>query len=322
MPDPAHTVIIPAYNAESTIEQAIRSVLAQTTPSFEVIAVDDGSTDATPVVLERMAADEPRIKASRQPNAGPSAARNAAIDRAAGAYLTFLDSDDLLMPRYLETVAASFATDPRIGLVHVRAWVVDEAAGGGRVRRAAWPPPGYVTGSGPEPDQPADAVVALAAGNYVGAVQTARRAAVERAGGLDDDLHQAEDYDLWLRIAIAGFRVVTAPGTLAVIRNRPGSLSKDELELARGVHAVCERILTTYEVPEQARAAAAAQLRMADRHIEVLSGGAPARAGLRRMRLALGRIKRRLLSERLWYAEPPPEVAAAFPELVGTTIDS
>ena len=153
--------------------------------------------------------------------------------------------------------------------------MLDEAAGGGRVRRAAWPPPGYVTGSATEPDEPADAVVALASGNYIGAVQTARRTAVERAGGLDDDLHQAEDYDLWLRIAIAGFRVVTAPGTLAVIRNRSGSLSKDELELARGVRAVCERILSTYEVPERARAAAAAQLRMADRHIELLSGGAP-----------------------------------------------
>jgi GT2 family glycosyltransferase len=315
--DPEHTVLVPAYNAEQTIEQAIRSVLAQTTPSFEVIAVDDGSTDATPAVLERLAAEERRIKAIRQPNAGPSAARNAAIDRAAGAYLTFLDSDDLLMPRYLETVGASFAADPGVGLVHVRAWVLDDAAGGGRVRRGAWPPPGYVIGSGAEPTDAADAVIALASGNYVGAVQTASRSAVERAGGLDADLHQAEDYDLWLRIAIAGFRIVAAPGTLAVIRNRPGSLSKDELELARGVHAVCERILTAYDVPEPARVAASSQMRMADRHIELLSGGAPMRAAVRQIRLALGRVKRRLLSGRLWYAEPPPEVAAAFPDLVG-----
>ncbi len=317
MPDPAHTVIIPAYNAEETIEQAVRSVQAQTNPSVEVIAVDDGSTDTTSAVLDRIAAEEPRLQAIRQPNAGPSAARNAAIARASGAYVTFLDSDDLLMPRYLDAVSASFATDPRIGLVHVRAWVLDEDGGGGRVRRAVWPPPGYLTGSRAEPDEPADAVVALASGNYIGAVQTARRAAVERAGGLDADLRQAEDYDLWLRIAIAGFRVATAPGTLAVIRNRAGSLSKDELELARGVHAVCERILTTYEVPEPARAAAAVQLRMADRHIALLSGGASARAALRRIRLALGRVKRRLLSGRLWYTEPPQEVAEAFPELVG-----
>jgi glycosyltransferase involved in cell wall biosynthesis len=164
VPDPVHTVIVPAYNAAETIESAIRSVQAQTTPSFEVIVVDDGSTDATAAVLERIAADHPRITVISQPNAGPSAARNTAIDRAAGAYLTFLDSDDLLMPAYLEAVEASFATDPAVGLVHVRAWVIDEA-GGGRVRRAVWPAPGYVAGAGPEPDQPADAVVALAAGN-------------------------------------------------------------------------------------------------------------------------------------------------------------
>lgn len=321
--DPAHTVIIPAYNAEGTIEQAIRSVHAQTSRSFEVIAVDDGSSDTTPELLGRMAADDERIRVIRQPNAGPSAARNAAIARAAGAYLTFLDSDDLLMPAYLETMAATFARDPRIGLAHARAWVLDEAAGGGRVRRAIWPPPGYVTGSDAEPGDPAEAVVALASGNYVGAVQTASRAAVERAGGLDDDLHQAEDYDLWVRIAIAGFRVVAPPGTLAMIRNRPGSLSKDELELARGVRAVCGRLTSVYDVPDQARAAAAGQLRRADRQIEVLTGRAPGRAALRRMRLALGKVKRRVLAGRLWYGEPPPEVADAFPELLrGQAIDS
>jgi glycosyltransferase involved in cell wall biosynthesis len=310
-------VIVPAYNAEGTIEDAIRSVLAQTSDDFEVIAVDDGSTDATGELLGRLAAGDARVEAVRQPNAGPSAARNTAIGRAAGAYLTFLDSDDLLMPDYLETMAATFEADPRIGLAHARAWVLDEAAGAGRVRRAIWPPPGYVTGSDAEPREPADAVVALASGNYVGAVQTARRAAVESAGGLDRDLHQAEDYDLWVRIAIAGFRVVAAPGALAVIRNRAGSLSKDELELARGVGAVCERMLSTYEVSDEARAAAAEQLRQAERHIDVMSGRAPARAAARRMRLALGTLKRRLLSGRLWYAEPPSEVAKAFPDLVG-----
>jgi glycosyltransferase involved in cell wall biosynthesis len=317
VPDPAHTVIIPAYNAEGTVEQAIRSVREQSTGSFEVIAVDDGSSDATGELLERLAADDRRLKVIRQPNAGPSAARNAALGRATGTYLTFLDSDDLLMPPYLETMASALAEDSRIGLAHARAWVLDEAAGGGRVRRATWPPPAHVAGSDTGPDEPRDALLALASGNFVGAVQTASRAAVERAGGLDDHLHQAEDYDLWVRIALAGYRIVAVPGTLAVIRNRPGSLSKDELELARGVRAVCGRMLSVYEISEQARAAAAEQLRRAEREIELLTGEAFLRARLRAARLALGRIKRRLLSGRLWYPEPPAEVAAAFPELVG-----
>jgi hypothetical protein len=83
------------------------------------------------------------------------------------------------------------------------------------------------------------------------------------------------------------------------------------------VGAVCERILSTYEVSGEARVAAAEQLRQAERHIDVLTGRAPGRAALRRMRLALGRVQRRLLAGRLWYAEPPREVAEAFPELVG-----
>lgn len=323
MTDLSHSVIIPAYNAAGTIEQAIRSVLAQTTPSFEVVAVDDGSDDATPQLLARVAAEDERITVFRQENAGPSAARNAAIERAGGDHLTFLDSDDLLMPGYLEAIGAVMATDPRIGLVHARAWVLDEARGGGRVRRAIWPPAGYVTGSDADPREPTDAVVALASGNYVGAVQTARRTAVEGAGGLDDGLGQAEDYDLWVRIAIGGFRIVSAPGTLAVMRNRAGSLSKDEVELVRGVRVVCERILSTYQVPDAARAAAADQLRRANRELEVLTGQAPMRGALRQLRLALGRAKRLLLARRLWYSQPPPEVADAFGELLrGQAIDS
>jgi glycosyltransferase involved in cell wall biosynthesis len=314
VPDPAHTVIVPAYNAVATLEQAIRSVLAQTDSSFELIAVDDGSTDETPDLLRRLADEDVRIRVIRQDNAGPSAAREAAMAHASGTYLTFLDSDDLLMPSYLETMAKTLGVDPEIGLAHARAWVLDEAAGGGRVRRSVWPPPGYVTGS---PGDPADPVVALASGNYVGAVQTARRSAVLQAGGLDAGLDQAEDYDLWVRIAIAGFRIVSAPGVLVVMRNRAGSLSKDQIELARGVQAVCERLLSVYEVSDEARAAARRQLERANREIDLLGGRAPVRGSLRRLRLAAGRAQRRLLARRLWYPAPPPEVADAFPELVG-----
>jgi glycosyltransferase involved in cell wall biosynthesis len=291
---------------------AIRSVRAQTDSSFELIAVDDGSTDATPELLQRLAGEDARIRVIRQENAGPSAAREAAMRQASGTYLTFLDSDDLLMPSYLETMAETLGADAAIGLAYARGWVLDEAVGGGRVRRAVWPSPGNVTGS----DDPSDPVLALASGNYIGAVQTARRHAVVRAGGLDAGLDQAEDYDLWLRIAIAGFRIVSAPGTLVVVRNRAGSLSKDQIELARGVREVCERILSVYDVSDEARDAAGRQLERANREIDLLSGRARVRGALRRVRLALGRAKRRLLGGRIWYAAPPPEVAEAFPELV------
>ncbi len=100
-------------------------------------------------------------------------------------------------------------------------------------------------------------MVALAAGQL--RRRGADRAARARSSGpaaSTTSLDQAEDYDLWLRIAIAGFRIVSAPGPLVVVRNRAGSLSKDELELARGVRAVCERMLSVYDVSDEARAAA------------------------------------------------------------------
>ncbi len=132
VPDPAHTVIVPAYNAAGTLELAIRSVRAQTDSSFELIAVDDGSTDATPDLLQRLAGEDARIRVIRQENAGPSAAREAAMGQASGTYLTFLDSDDLLMPSYLETMAETLGADAEIGLAHARGWVLDDAAGRGQ----------------------------------------------------------------------------------------------------------------------------------------------------------------------------------------------
>ncbi|WP_300503556.1 glycosyltransferase family 2 protein [uncultured Duncaniella sp.] len=92
------SIIIPAYNAERYLREALESALAQTYRDIEVIVVDDGSTDSTPEIIRDFAARDHRIKAIRQPNGGLSAARNAALDIASGEWLVFLDSDDLLYP--------------------------------------------------------------------------------------------------------------------------------------------------------------------------------------------------------------------------------
>jgi GT2 family glycosyltransferase len=92
---PAASVIIPAYNRADLLAQAMESVLAQTMADLELIVVDDGSTDNTPAVL---ASYGDKLIALRQDNAGPGAARNAGIARAAGRYVCFLDSDDLWFP--------------------------------------------------------------------------------------------------------------------------------------------------------------------------------------------------------------------------------
>jgi glycosyltransferase involved in cell wall biosynthesis len=97
------TVIIPTYNRADLLPRAIRSVLGQTLEDFELIVVDDGSTDDTRVVVEQF--NDPRIHYVYQDNRGVSAARNAGANEAHGRYLTFLDSDDEALPKWLERFA-------------------------------------------------------------------------------------------------------------------------------------------------------------------------------------------------------------------------
>ena len=317
MSEPGHTVVVAAYNAADTVGDAIGSVLAQTVSDLEIVVVDDGSSDATPEILSELAAGDERIRVVRQETAGASAARNAALERARGEYLTILDSDDLVMPRYLESMAGALEADPRAGLAYTRAWVLDETAEGrGRVRRETYPARWQVRHWGPPPSEPEDTVRALALENFVGAVQTVRRTAIERAGGYDEQLQRAMDYDLWLRIAIAGYRFVTTDEVLALARDRPTSLSKHTLEVNRAVRIVCERLIGDYDVSDAARDAARRQLQKRNHIINALTGADPLRATVMRLRRPLGRLRRRLVASRPWYREPPPEVVSAFPSLL------
>lgn len=100
---PTVSVIIPAYNAEAYIGEALASASAQTLREIEVIVVDDVSTDGTAATVEAAIANDPRIRLLRQPaNAGPSAARNQAIDAARGTWIALLDADDSYLPDRLE----------------------------------------------------------------------------------------------------------------------------------------------------------------------------------------------------------------------------
>lgn len=96
------SVIIPAYNRESYIEECIGSVQGQSLQNFEILVVDDGSTDKTVEICTRLAQSDPRIHLLTSPHAGVSAARNQALDAAKGDYLFFLDSDDIIHPALLE----------------------------------------------------------------------------------------------------------------------------------------------------------------------------------------------------------------------------
>src|SRR6266852_8386571 len=113
---PLVSVIIPAYNAESYIDDALRSVLGQIYPDVEIIVVDDGSTDCT---VERVASYHPRVRCYERSNSGgyPGAPRNTGIERCSGEYICFLDADDIMLPDRVEKQVEFLTDHPETGVV-------------------------------------------------------------------------------------------------------------------------------------------------------------------------------------------------------------
>lgn len=181
------SVVIPCFNAGAFLEEAVQSALAQTWNDLEVVIVDDGSTDpATLAALEHVAS--PRTRVIRQANAGPSAARNAAIREATGEFILPLDSDDRIEPAYVEKAMAAFAADPGLGIVYCKATRFGAAEG-------PWALPDYT---------PRELVI----DNVIFVSAVFRKADWARVGGFGEHLrHGVEDYDFWVRLVNAGCRV-------------------------------------------------------------------------------------------------------------------
>lgn len=119
-------VVIPTFNRASLVKEAIESVLAQTLSDFEIMVIDDGSTDDTEIVVNRLAASDSRIKYLKQANSGVARARNRAIQEpGTHTYVAFLDSDDLWCPLHLEMSVSAFECVPTAALVFSRRQTVD-----------------------------------------------------------------------------------------------------------------------------------------------------------------------------------------------------
>ncbi len=123
---PLVSVIVPAFNAERFLPECIQSIIAQTYSNWELIIVDDGSTDRTPEIIARYAAQYGNIRTVRQTNKGVSAARNKGLSLAAGLFSTFLDADDFLPPNSIELRAQHLIRNPKFELVHGRTIFVNE----------------------------------------------------------------------------------------------------------------------------------------------------------------------------------------------------
>lgn len=206
------SVIMPARNAASVVGAAISGVLTQTHPEVELLVVDDGSTDET---VRICAAYGGRITLLRGEHRGVAGARNAAIARASGDFIAFCDSDDVLLARYLEAGLAAY-----------------EAGGGGR--RIVMSNALLLTINGiahrreligkkcPVPERQRMAILQK---NFVPIFALFPRSLIGEVGDFDPQRQYCEDWDLWIRAVLAGWRVLYQPVPHALYRWSPDSLS-------------------------------------------------------------------------------------------------
>ena len=185
--NPRVSVVIPAYNAAPTIGQALDSVFSQTFRAFEVVVVDDGSTDRT---REVVAGYGDRIRVLTKVNeAKPAATRNLGVRAASGELVAFLDADDWWREDKLERQVAVFDGRPDVGLVYTADATVDAA--------------GKVLSVNPCPAEARGRIYEMLTvrNAMVGSSVMARREAIGRAGGFDESLTSIENWDLWIRIS-------------------------------------------------------------------------------------------------------------------------
>jgi glycosyltransferase involved in cell wall biosynthesis len=307
--EPAFSVIVPAYNAASTLASAIESVLAQSWQDFELIVVDDGSGDGT-LGLARRYTTDPRVSVIHQENRGLPAARNAGITQARARYVSLLDSDDLLLPSYLVRMAEALEAHPAAGFAYTDAWALDGRAK--RIRRAT-----AMARLDPPENPPADPpgfLRLLVRRNFIFAGATIRLAALQGTGGFNETLRAAEDYELWLRMLAHGHAAVRVPGPLAVKRVHPGAMSQDPERMYEALDEVWRLVSEEHPAPPDVRVRARELRVWAQSRRDAVHSRSLSRRVARAVRARLGALHRRL-DWRLTYRTPPPEVAEAFPDL-------
>ena len=203
-PTPRVSVVIPAYNAATTVGEAVRSALAQTMADLEVIVSDDGSDP--PIADALRGIDDERLRVTRLPvNRGVGAARNAAVAEARGPLVAQLDADDLWYPDHLESMLPAF-DDAEVGLAYGDADVRGHPDG-----RDRWIRPGD--------DHPVNDLARLYAGNPAPSPTVVMRTdAVRGVGGYPTWLSVGEDYLLYIRLRRAGWRLAYVASPSAVYR--------------------------------------------------------------------------------------------------------
>ncbi|MHC5768216.1 MAG: glycosyltransferase family 2 protein [Nostoc sp.] len=224
---PKVSIVIPAYNSLKFLPETMESVFKQTFKDFEVLVVNDGSSDDTEHWVSQIA--DPRFKLITQENQGLSGARNTGIAHASGEYIAFLDADDLWEPTKLEKQVLCLEENSEIGLVYTWVALIDEN--------------GNFTGRVFKNYAENDVWHKLIEHNIVesGSVAMVRRQCFDTCGVFDRNLRSfVEDWDMWLRIASRyPFKVMKEP--LVYYRQHSTSASKNWEAMARSFEIVIEK---------------------------------------------------------------------------------
>lgn len=211
--DSAISVVIPVFNGAAFLAEAVASVQAQSLRPDEIIIVDDGSVDGTPELIRTLGE---AVRSCRQPNAGPAAARNRGIELARGAFIAFIDADDLWCEGKLESQARRLRGDPALQLVLGATQRVAAAAGGSTAGRAA----------DLVPTGPAWLLLSVGAALF-------RRSVFDTVGTFDETLRQGEDVDWFMRAREQGIGMGISGELVQRYRRHGGNLTGNHEEKDR-----------------------------------------------------------------------------------------
>lgn len=236
---PKVSVIMPCYNQARFVGEAIQSVLNQTYQDFELIVVDDGSTDGSHDIVA--AIGDRRIRYHYQSNQGLAAARNAALCLARGEFVAFLDADDLFLPEKLTLQVQALDNQPEVGLVAGGYLFVDEL-GKPLAERRPWCYRPHLDLSTWLRDCPV----------IVNAVLV-RREWLKHVGGFDPALRRVEDWDLWLRMAYRGCRMVWTPHVVCAYRMHGEQMVRDGRSQKETTLAIMDKFFAQPDLPTELR---------------------------------------------------------------------
>lgn len=306
---PRFSVVIPAYNAVKTIGATVRSVFSQPEGSFELIIVDDGSSDGTPDLVRELSSELGPIHLIEQENQGVAGARNTGINASGAKYVAFVDNDDLWMPTYLEDMGAALDAYEDAGFAFTDAYLLDD--GCAKIQK--------VTSLNHHPpldtrQEPEVLLHNLIVRNFVMSSVMARRAALESGGYFERLVNGVDDWDLWLRLAVDGWGAARADRPVLIQRDRLDSQSKDEVMMLSRSEIVLMRVIDDERYPEWAHEMARSRLEDIQVRLRRELSYGPVMTAVRARRMAR-RARNRMLPDSHWLAALPADVAAAFPDL-------